>query len=246
MLSGDRGVWAVLPLEPDAGGICRGPGVLGRHLHRPPNHPQPAQEFGSQFATRIEGTCVKHRFGKASIQMYYKFAAELRIENTIQRCAFSGSQEGGTQERPTYSRAGSQGQPQLGRDLRCSRVVTGALPCPPLGAGRLLRRSSHARRLTIKPHAVDGKTVNFFASANALLLYGSRRSILPAYAAPTCCRCWARAHHTGCRRNSAGCSISACSGGDRHIPILPDANRSRVPAGSPRRSSLWRRSDGNF
>jgi hypothetical protein len=29
---------------------------------------QLAQEIGSQFATRIEGTCVKHRFGKSSIQ----------------------------------------------------------------------------------------------------------------------------------------------------------------------------------
>ena len=30
--------------------------------------PQLAQEIGSQFSTRIEGTCVKHRFGKASIK----------------------------------------------------------------------------------------------------------------------------------------------------------------------------------
>ena len=28
--------------------------------------PQLAQEIGSRFATRIEGTCVKHRFGKLS------------------------------------------------------------------------------------------------------------------------------------------------------------------------------------
>jgi hypothetical protein len=35
--------------------------------------PQLAQEIGSQFATRIEGTCVKHRFGKSSIKIYDKF-----------------------------------------------------------------------------------------------------------------------------------------------------------------------------
>ena len=29
-----------------------------------------AQEIGSQFSTRIEGTCIKHRFGKCSIKMY--------------------------------------------------------------------------------------------------------------------------------------------------------------------------------
>jgi len=37
---------------------------LGRQIT-----PQLAQEIGSQFSTRIEGTCVKHRFGKSSIKM---------------------------------------------------------------------------------------------------------------------------------------------------------------------------------
>ena len=41
-----------------------------------------AQEIGSQFATRIEGTCVKHRFGKSSIKIYDKFVRVLRIETT--------------------------------------------------------------------------------------------------------------------------------------------------------------------
>ena len=44
--------------------------------------PQLAQEIGRQFATRIEGTCVKHRFGKSSIKIYDKFALVLRIETT--------------------------------------------------------------------------------------------------------------------------------------------------------------------
>src|SRR5215831_1028533 len=44
--------------------------------------PQLAQEIGSGFATRIEGTCVKHRFGKSSIKIYDKFALVLRIETT--------------------------------------------------------------------------------------------------------------------------------------------------------------------
>jgi hypothetical protein len=38
---------------------------LGRQIT-----PLLAQEVGSQFATRIEGTCIKHRFGKCSIKMY--------------------------------------------------------------------------------------------------------------------------------------------------------------------------------
>jgi len=43
---------------------------------------QLAQEIGSQFATRIEGTCVRHRFGKSSIKIYDKFGLVLRIETT--------------------------------------------------------------------------------------------------------------------------------------------------------------------
>ena len=50
--------------------------------------PQLAQEIGSQFSTRIEGTCVKHRFGKASIKMYDKAGIVLRIETTTNDVSF--------------------------------------------------------------------------------------------------------------------------------------------------------------
>ena len=47
-----------------------------------------AQEVGSQFATRIEGTCIKHRFGKCSIKMYDKHGIVLRIETTTNDVSF--------------------------------------------------------------------------------------------------------------------------------------------------------------
>ena len=47
-----------------------------------------AQEIGSQFSTRIEGTCVKHRFGKCSIKMYDKAGIVLRIETTTNDVSF--------------------------------------------------------------------------------------------------------------------------------------------------------------
>jgi hypothetical protein len=50
---------------------------LGRQIT-----PLLAQEIGSQFSTRIEGTCIKHRFGKCSIKMYDKHGIVLRIETT--------------------------------------------------------------------------------------------------------------------------------------------------------------------
>ncbi len=50
--------------------------------------PQLAQEMGSCFATRIEGTCIKHRLGKASVKMYDKFGRVLRLETTTNDVSF--------------------------------------------------------------------------------------------------------------------------------------------------------------
>jgi len=47
-----------------------------------------AQELGSRFATRIEGTCIKHRFGKTGVKMYDKFARVLRLETTTNDVSF--------------------------------------------------------------------------------------------------------------------------------------------------------------
>ena len=56
---------------------------LGRQIT-----PQLAQEIGSQFSTRIEGTCIKHRFGKSTIKMYDKAGIVLRIETTSNDVSF--------------------------------------------------------------------------------------------------------------------------------------------------------------
>ncbi|WP_299163574.1 MarR family transcriptional regulator [Accumulibacter sp.] len=50
--------------------------------------PQLAQEIGSRFATRIEGTCVKHYLGKVSVKMYDKFGRVLRLETTTNDVSF--------------------------------------------------------------------------------------------------------------------------------------------------------------
>ena len=50
--------------------------------------PQLAQEIGSRFTTRIEGTCIKHRLGKASVKMYDKFGRVLRLETTTNDVSF--------------------------------------------------------------------------------------------------------------------------------------------------------------
>jgi hypothetical protein len=61
---------------------------LGRQIT-----PQLAQEIGSQFSTRIESTCIKHRIGKSSIKIYDKAGLVLRIETTTTTCRFSSTGE---------------------------------------------------------------------------------------------------------------------------------------------------------
>ena len=50
--------------------------------------PQLAQELDTRFATRIEGTCIKHRFGKTGVKMYDKFGRVLRLETTTNDVSF--------------------------------------------------------------------------------------------------------------------------------------------------------------
>lgn len=50
--------------------------------------PALAQELGSRFATRIEGTCIKHRFGKIGVKMYGKFGRVPRLETTTNDVSF--------------------------------------------------------------------------------------------------------------------------------------------------------------
>jgi len=50
--------------------------------------PQLAQESGTRFATRIQGTCIKHHLGKAQVKMYDKVGLVLRIETTVNDVSF--------------------------------------------------------------------------------------------------------------------------------------------------------------
>lgn len=50
--------------------------------------PQLAQELGSRLSTRIEGTCIKHYMGRASVKIYDKFGRVLRIETTTHDVSF--------------------------------------------------------------------------------------------------------------------------------------------------------------
>ena len=116
---------------------------LGRQIT-----PLLAQEIGSQFSTRIEGTCIKHRFGKCSIKMYDKHGIVLRIETTSNDVSFfkhhrkvehrHGPGDPGT-------RTGQEVDLQPDRPAGDTARLQPALYRPPVRAGRLLRRGSGAR-----------------------------------------------------------------------------------------------------
>jgi len=144
---------------------------LGRQIT-----PMLAQEIGSQFSTRIEGTCVKHRFGKCSIKMYDKHGIVLRIETTTNDVSFF------KHHRKVEHRSGppTRGLAPVKKtiysliDLReillgCNRRYLAHLSAlDDFSAGvRALDRLT-------KPREVDGKTVkgiNFFDPGDGALLH---------------------------------------------------------------------------
>jgi DNA-binding MarR family transcriptional regulator len=58
-------------------------GFLGRKIT-----PALAQEIGSRLSTRIQGRCIKHCMGAASVKVYDKFSRVLRIETTVNDVSF--------------------------------------------------------------------------------------------------------------------------------------------------------------
>jgi hypothetical protein len=138
--------------------------------------PHLAQEVGSQFSTRIEGTCIKHRFGKASIKMYDKHGIVLRIETTTNDVSFFKHHrkvehhEGPT----TYELAPVKKTIYSLIDLRelllgCNRRYLAHLSAlDDFSAGvRALGRVTRPR--TIGDKTVKG--INFFAAGDSALLH---------------------------------------------------------------------------
>jgi hypothetical protein len=144
---------------------------LGRQIT-----PQLAQEIGSQFSTRIEGTCLKHRFGTSTIKMYDKSGIVLRIETTANDVSFFKHHRKVEHRKgpPTRALAPIKKSIYSLIDLRdillgCNRRYLAHLSAlDDFSAGvRALGRLT-------KPRAVDGKTVkgiNFFEPGDSALLH---------------------------------------------------------------------------
>ena len=143
---------------------------LGRQIT-----PLLAQEIGSQFSTRIEGTCVKHRFGKCLIKMYDKCGIVLRIETTTNDVSFFKH----------HRRVEHRDRPATRGVAPVKKTIYSLIDLREILLGCNRRYLAHLsalddfsagiralERLT-KPRQVDGKTVNginFFAPGDKALL----------------------------------------------------------------------------
>jgi hypothetical protein len=144
---------------------------LGRQIT-----PQLAQELGSQFATRIEGTCIKHRFGKAAIKMYDKFGCVLRIETTTNDVSFFKHHRKVEHRDAPPTRALAPVKKSIYSLIDLREILLGCNRRYLAHLSALDDFSAGVRaldRLT-KPHTVGDKTVkgiNFFEAGDSALLH---------------------------------------------------------------------------
>ena len=144
---------------------------LGRQIT-----PSLAQEIGSQFATRIEGTCIRHRFGKCSIKMYDKHGIVLRIETTTNDVSFFKHHRRVEHRKGPASWELAPVKKSIYSLIDLRDILLGCNRCYIAHLSALDDFSAGIRALggLTKPREVDGKTVqgiNFFAPADKALLH---------------------------------------------------------------------------
>ena len=144
---------------------------LGRQIT-----PLLTQEIGSQFSTRIEGTCIKHRFGKCSIKMYDKTGIVLRIETTTNDVSFFKHHRKVEHRQGPASRALAPVKKSIYRLIDLREILLGCNRRYLAHLSALDDFSAGVRALgrVTKPHDVDGKTVkgiNFFEPDDSALLH---------------------------------------------------------------------------
>ena len=144
---------------------------LGRQIT-----PLLAQEIGSQFSTRIEGTCVKHRFGKSWIKMYDKCGIVLRIETTTNDVSFFKHHRKVEHRQGPPSRALAPVKKTIYSLIDLREILLGCNRRYLAHLSALDDFSAGVRtldRLT-RPRVVDGKNVkgiNFFEPGDSALLH---------------------------------------------------------------------------
>jgi hypothetical protein len=144
---------------------------LGRQIT-----PLLTQEVGSQFSTRIEGTCVKHRFGKCSIKMYDKCGIVLRIETTTNDVSFFKHHRKVEHREGLPTRELAPVKKSIYRLIDLRSILLGCNRRYLTHLSALDDFSAGVRPLdrVTRPREVDGKTVkgiNFFEPGDSALLH---------------------------------------------------------------------------
>jgi hypothetical protein len=144
---------------------------LGRQIT-----PLLTQEIGSQFSTRIEATCIKHRFGKCSIKMYDKTGIVLRIETTTNDVSFFKHHRKVEHRKGPATRALAPVKKSIYSLIDLREILLGCNRRYLAHLSALDDFSAGVRALgrVTKPHDVDGKTVkgiNFFEPDDSALLH---------------------------------------------------------------------------
>ncbi len=179
---------------------------------------QLAQEIGSQFTTRIEGTCVKHRFSKSSIKIYDKFGLVLRIETTTNDVsAFKHYRKVEHRQGPaTRALAPVRKTIYSLKDLReiLQAAIAVTLNTSPVWTtSRLASGRSTVSPNPVRSKAETSRASTFSAAPNRPCSPPSSvlASISPVSAAPTYCRSSANPLPPPYPDNSPVCAISASS-----------------------------------
>ncbi len=138
--------------------------------------PQLAQELGTQFSTRIEGTCIKHRFGSSSIKMYDKFGCVLRIETTTNDVSFFMHHRKMEHRQGPPTRALAPVKKTIYSLIDLREILLGCNRRYLAHLSALDDFSAGVRALDklTKPRSIDGKTVkgiNFFDPIDDALLH---------------------------------------------------------------------------
>ena len=144
---------------------------LGRQIT-----PLLAQEIGSQFSTRIEGTCIKHRFGKCSIKMYDKHGIVLRIETTANDVSFFKHHRKVEHRQGPSTRELAPVKKSIYSLIDLREILLGCNRRYIAHLSALDDFSAGVRALerVTKPREVDGRTVkgiNFFEPGDSALLH---------------------------------------------------------------------------
>ena len=164
-----------------------------------------AQEIGSRLSTRIEGRCIKHSMGAASVKVYDKFSRVLRIETTVNDVSFfkhhrkvehregHSTRELAALKKSIYSLIDLR-EILLGRNQRYLAFL-GSLDDPSKGQ-RDLQRLSQPKVPVGSEQAVKG--LNFFNPAEQTLLKALQHGEFNIH---------------GCRRADLA----------KHVPLTPSA-----------------------